>query len=155
MTPKAKGRILQQVEEMLSANPEGLITWATNYAIKARERNAALRRSEAAMRRATSLLLNLIAGCDGPTRTIARHVLAALNGARVDVPATPALDKLWQVSHRAFQTDDLRWITTLVRAPTREAAQAKFNALAEQRREYPYCWTPVALENVHEAAVIE
>lgn len=56
--------------------------------------------------------------------------------------------QIYQVHHLAFATDDLKSTTSLVEASSKEEALDKYNAQALIRKEYPYMWNVVTIENV-------
>jgi len=62
--------------------------------------------------------------------------------------------KFWGVTHQCFATDHISYTTTAVQAPTKKDALYIFNLLAEKRKEYPYMWNTVTLENVEELDII-
>lgn len=62
---------------------------------------------------------------------------------------------IYSISHKSFQTDDIRFTSTLFQATNRVAALNKYNKLAKGRSEYPYCWNLVKLEDVHLASIVD
>jgi len=57
-------------------------------------------------------------------------------------------NKLWVVVHKHFVTDNIKFTTSVVKAPTKQIAMKKFNNIAKKRSEYPYCYSKVTIENI-------
>lgn len=61
---------------------------------------------------------------------------------------------LFRISHDAFATDTIVKDITLVRASCIEDAVKKFNFWSRNKREYPYCYNEVTLDDVYSAEVL-
>lgn len=71
------------------------------------------------------------------------------------MPVTIVLPGVWKVVHKAFSTDHLAWVDSLVLADSAEEALEKYNRLAKERTQYPYMWNQVNLDAVHPVEVIQ
>ena len=67
---------------------------------------------------------------------------------KIDVQENVLVHDLFGIEHEAMVTDNIRTITTMVIASSKEVALDKYNALAEERTEYPYFWNKVGLDHV-------
>lgn len=48
---------------------------------------------------------------------------------------------LFEVTHKAFVTDHIEFIGTIVEADDKEGAEYLFNQIAAKRRKHPYMWS--------------
>src|SRR5689334_603095 len=69
-----------------------------------------------------------------------RHCEACEAEAIVAISTFKKLKTVWAVTHRCFATDHITYTSHLFLTETAEDALAKYNALAKQRKDYPYCW---------------
>ena len=62
--------------------------------------------------------------------------------------------KLFSITHLAFQTDHLDYISTLVYGQNASEALKIFNLYAALREAYPYCWREAELKDIKEASIL-
>lgn len=69
---------------------------------------------------------------------------------KIEVTEKVPVPNLFGVDHLALQEGIIKEITTMVIATSKDEALLKYNSLAEDRMEAPYCWNVVGEEKVRE-----
>jgi len=67
---------------------------------------------------------------------------------KIDVQENVLVHDLFGIEHDAMKNSEMKRITTMVIAPSKEVALTKYNALAEDRSEIPFCWNQADLDQV-------
>lgn len=62
--------------------------------------------------------------------------------------------KLWKVVHQCFATDHVSFTSSVIYAENKKTALEKYNQIAKERKEYPYMWDEVTLEDVEELEIL-